>query len=152
MALKPTKAVSSSSEHLGWLYAERRAGRGKPLSLAGGFLLPPPEPTKEVINMTKTKCPFCSEEILADAKKCKHCGEWLEDPSLRFANSHNSSIDARAVSKGIKEEQYAKSVSGFLGILAMIPAIFVGMFFHWILGLIVFIVLCVWIGKWRFKE
>ncbi len=24
------------------------------------------------------KCPYFGEEILADAKKCKHCGEWLE--------------------------------------------------------------------------
>lgn len=24
------------------------------------------------------KCPYCSEEILADAKKCKHCGEFLD--------------------------------------------------------------------------
>ena len=31
-------------------------------------------------NMTdKTKrCPYCGEEILAIARKCKHCGEWLE--------------------------------------------------------------------------
>ncbi len=28
------------------------------------------EPTK--------RCPYCSEEILAAARKCKHCGEWLE--------------------------------------------------------------------------
>ena len=24
------------------------------------------------------KCPYCDEEILAVAKKCKHCGEWLD--------------------------------------------------------------------------
>ena len=30
--------------------------------------------------MEATKnCPYCGEEILAGAKKCKHCGEWLEE-------------------------------------------------------------------------
>ena len=24
------------------------------------------------------QCPYCGEEILTTAKKCKHCGEWLE--------------------------------------------------------------------------
>ncbi len=24
-------------------------------------------------------CPYCSEEILATAQKCKHCGEWLNE-------------------------------------------------------------------------
>ena len=26
---------------------------------------------------TKT-CPFCGKEVIATAKKCKHCGQWLE--------------------------------------------------------------------------
>ena len=25
------------------------------------------------------RCPYCQEEILEAARKCKHCGEWLED-------------------------------------------------------------------------
>ena len=28
--------------------------------------------------MEKKNCPYCGEEILDTAKKCKHCGEWLE--------------------------------------------------------------------------
>lgn len=31
------------------------------------------------MNETK-KCPFCGKEILAIAKKCKYCGQWLEKP------------------------------------------------------------------------
>ncbi len=34
--------------------------------------------------MEETKrCPYCGEEILAVAKKCKHCGEWLETKETR---------------------------------------------------------------------
>ena len=27
----------------------------------------------------KKRCPYCGEKIMADARKCKHCGEWLND-------------------------------------------------------------------------
>ena len=31
-------------------------------------------------NRETKNCPYCGEEILAVAKKCKHCGEWLPEP------------------------------------------------------------------------
>jgi len=30
-----------------------------------------------IAGMSTRKCSFCAEEILADARKCKHCGEFV---------------------------------------------------------------------------
>lgn len=45
---------------------------------------PPPEPEPEPAPPPKPEmqdCPYCGEEILAKAKKCKHCGEFLDGRS-----------------------------------------------------------------------
>ena len=83
-----------------------------------------------------TKCPYCSEEIQATAKKCKHCGEWLNAPPARTVNVQGGmfqqgSTDARAVAKGIKQERAAREKLGCLGasiIFVLWPILMVGSF------------------------
>jgi DNA-binding beta-propeller fold protein YncE/predicted Ser/Thr protein kinase len=56
------------------------------------------------------RCPYCHEEILAAARKCKHCGEWLEDPPTTsagtgsFSNPETIVRDAMASQYEIQKE------------------------------------------------
>jgi hypothetical protein len=40
--------------------------------------LMPPAPAFEPVSSATKACPYCGEEILVVAKKCKHCGEFLD--------------------------------------------------------------------------
>lgn len=44
--------------------------------------------------METPKCPFCAEEIAVDARKCKHCGEYL-DPELKREREESGSGDGK---------------------------------------------------------
>ena len=50
------------------------------------------------MSQNKISCPYCSEQILASAKKCKHCGEFIdkdartEDDADRVVNTLGSFV------------------------------------------------------------
>ena len=45
------------------------------------------------------RCPYCGEEILAIAKKCKHCGSWLEEvPNNNPHPVSNRDVSSAAIS------------------------------------------------------
>jgi hypothetical protein len=62
------------------------------------------------------RCPFCAEEILAEAKKCKHCGEFIDQ--VGFSTAKQSSF-ARVLAK-------SKITTSLLVVIAVTLLTFVG--------------------------
>ena len=50
---------------------------------------------------TVIRCPFCSEEILSTAKKCKHCNEWLVDDPPQSTSQRSTARPRKSRSAAI---------------------------------------------------
>lgn len=59
---------------------------------------------------------------------------------------------SRAVAKGIKQKEQDDMLLGCGGIVLIAVGVIIGVFTHWIIGLIVFIFLAGWLGSKYYRE
>ena len=62
-------------------------------------------------------CPFCGERILAVARKCRYCEEYL-DPELRATDSQPGALERLAMPVGRPPSAIA---AGYLGLFSLLP-------------------------------
>jgi hypothetical protein len=76
-----------------------------------------PAPVPRQPGQQQAQCPFCSEAIQSTAKKCKHCGEWL-DPSMPQASPLVQTVATTAPEAEIVGQPHRSQLGSWLGVRA----------------------------------
>ncbi len=64
-------------------------------------------------------CPFCGKQILAVARKCRYCGQYL-DPSLRAEAQQFGAVERAMLPVG---RPFSAIAAGYLGLFSLFPLI-----------------------------
>ena len=72
------------------------------------------------------KCPFCAEEILADAVKCRYCGEWLIKQAAGSTIQRPDFACNKSPEEEAKEQLFGIRLTFIIGIVLFSIMVFVG--------------------------
>lgn len=73
--------------------------------------------------METKNCPYCGGEIMKTAKKCKHCGEWLEDRPQETSTQTSTNFVSDEVE--IKHSNTKKIMLIVVGVLVLVFVIWI---------------------------
>lgn len=80
--------------------------------------------------METKKCPYCGEEILAVAKKCKHCGTWLEKDPVSANTSTEPLKELSTEASELQPEQRQPKLNKLIPVIVTVVFTIAVVFFH----------------------